>query len=246
MPQVLPTHVPAPRCVIGWDGTAYRAFAVDASGHIQADVLSSTLPAGAATAANQLTMITALQLIDDLRGALTSVWTDQLTVMANVSGTAQAVATRNEQQAQTTALELIDDLRNALQSVATDRLKVRGEDQLFSFRGVLAVAASGNPSGADGYIESPAVPAGQVWVVTTVIVRDATRALTEVDFVSYHDGTLYMFGTVVRAIAVNEPVPWSGHVYLDAGDTIRCDMTGCQAGDDCSMYCLGYRMTAET
>ena len=115
MPDVYPVHIPAPRCVIGWDGTAYRAFAVDASGHIQTDVLTSALPAGAATATHQLTMITALQLIDDLR--------------------------------------------NALQSVATDRLRVVGEDQLFSFRGVLAVATHGNPSGANGYIESPAVPA---------------------------------------------------------------------------------------
>jgi len=202
MPEVLPTHVPAPRCVIGWDGTAYRAFAVDASGHIQADVLSSTLPAGAATAAHQLTMITALQLIDDLR--------------------------------------------NALQSVATDRLKVRGEDQLFSFRGVLAVWTEGNPSAADGCIESPAVPAGQVWVVTAVVVRDVARALTEVDFVSNHDGTLYMFGAVVRAIAVSESVPWSGHVYLDEGDTIRSYMIGCQVGDTCRIYCVGYRMTVET
>ena len=202
MPQVLPTHVPAPRCVIGWDGTVYRAFAVDDSGHIQADVLSSTLPAGAATAAHQLTMITALQLIDDLR--------------------------------------------NALQSVATDRLKVRGEDQLFSFRGVLAVLTHDNPSGANGYIGSPAAPAGQVWVVTAMTVLDVTRALTGVEFNLYHDGVTYAFGAVYRAIAASEPVPWSGHVYLDAGDTIRGYMTGCQAGDDCSMYCLGYRMTAET
>ena len=246
MPQVLPSHVPAPRCVIGWDGTAYRAFAVDDSGHIQADVLSSTLPAGAATAANQLTMITALQLIDDLRGALTSVWTDQLTVMANVSGTAQAVATRNEQQAQTTALELIDDLRNALQSVATDRLKVRGEDQLFSFRGVLAVATFSNPSGDNGYIESPAVPAGQVWVMTAVTMVNGSRALTRVTFELRHDGVNYTFGAVTRAIAADEVVPWSGHVYLDAGDTFRGYMVGCQAGDTCGIRCVGYRMTAET
>jgi|GEM_PF-4731403 len=36
------------------------------------------LPPGAATAANQVTMITALQLIDDLRNALDSVATDEL------------------------------------------------------------------------------------------------------------------------------------------------------------------------
>ena len=158
MPQVLPSHVPAQRCVIGWDGTAYRAFAVDASG----------------------------------------------------------------------------------------RASVRGEDQLFSFQGVLAVRTYGNPSGADGYIESPAVPAGQVWVVTTVVVEDVTRALTVVKFYLRHDGTNYAFGNVFRAIAVGEMVPWSGHVYLGAGDAIRSYMVGCQAADTCQIQCVGYRMTAET
>lgn len=41
---------------------------------------SLPLPSGAATAANQATMITALQLIDDLRNALDSVGTDELDV----------------------------------------------------------------------------------------------------------------------------------------------------------------------
>ena len=158
MPEVLPTHVPAPRCVIGWDGTAYRAFAVDASG----------------------------------------------------------------------------------------RASVRGEDQLFSFQGVLAVRGGGNPSGDNGYIGSPAVPAGQVWVVTAMTVGDITRALTMVGFYVQHDGVLYAFGAVYRAIAAREPVPWSGHVYLGAGDTIQGYMMGCQAGDTCWIECVGYRMTAET
>ena len=158
MPQVLPTHVPAPRCVIGWDGTAYRAFAVDASG----------------------------------------------------------------------------------------RASVRGEDQLFSFQGVLAALTSGNPSGDNGYIESPAVPAGQVWVVTAITVEDASRGLTAVIFDSRHDGVSYPFAAVYRAIAQSEFVSWSGHLYLDEGDTIWAYMTGCQAGDECWMRCLGYRMTAET
>ena len=158
MPQVLPTHVPAPRCVIGWDGTAYRAFAVDASG----------------------------------------------------------------------------------------RASVRGEDQLFSFRGVLAVRTQSNPSGDNGYIESSAVPAGQVRVVTAVTVMDASRALTAIRFELFHDGTIHTFEAVYRAIAAAELVPWSGHVYLDEGDTIRGYMTGCQAGDDCWIQCVGYRMTAET
>lgn len=65
----------------------------DAAGHLQVDVLTSGLPAGSATAAHQVTMITALQLIDDLRGALDSVDTDELVV--NVDETVLQAATHN-------------------------------------------------------------------------------------------------------------------------------------------------------
>ena len=62
------------------DGVDHRPPIVDAAGHLQVDVLSSALAAAAATAAKQTTMITALQLIDNLVTALASVHTDQLRV----------------------------------------------------------------------------------------------------------------------------------------------------------------------
>ena len=53
MPSIYPEHAPMPRAFLAWDGGAYRVCSVDANGHLQLDVLSSALPAGAATAANQ-------------------------------------------------------------------------------------------------------------------------------------------------------------------------------------------------
>lgn len=53
MPEVIPEHAPMPRSFLAWDGTAYRVCTVDANGHLQVDVLSSALPAGAATAFTQ-------------------------------------------------------------------------------------------------------------------------------------------------------------------------------------------------
>ena len=68
----------------GWtvtiDGRTYRPALIDSAGHLQVDVLTSALPTGAATSAKQDTMITALQLIDDLRNALGTVATDDLRV----------------------------------------------------------------------------------------------------------------------------------------------------------------------
>lgn len=64
----------------GWCVNQWKQLVCDAAGHLQIDVVTSGLPAGAATAANQATMITALQLVDDLRGALDSIATDELLV----------------------------------------------------------------------------------------------------------------------------------------------------------------------
>jgi len=84
---LLPAPGGAPRLCYGWDGTDWRALTVDAVGNLQVDVAASALPAGAATAAKQDTMITALQVIDDLRGALDSVGTDELNVNIETSVT---------------------------------------------------------------------------------------------------------------------------------------------------------------
>lgn len=106
--RIYPAALPNPVTPVGYDGTNFRALLVDTTGrplivgtfngslgfplaqdpdgHLQVDALSSALPTGAATAANQLTEITALQLIDDLRNALGSVATDNLLVKAGLYG----------------------------------------------------------------------------------------------------------------------------------------------------------------
>ena len=77
---ILPFHPDTASAVITIDGVRYRVPIVDSDGHLQVDVLANVLPADAATATNQATMITALQLIDDLRAALDAVRTDRLNV----------------------------------------------------------------------------------------------------------------------------------------------------------------------
>ena len=74
-----------PRMLYASDGSKWYAILVDSDGHVKIDVVTSALPTDAATATNQTTMITALQLIDDLRAALGSVATDKLLV-ASKSG----------------------------------------------------------------------------------------------------------------------------------------------------------------
>lgn len=62
------------------DGILYRGALIDADGHLQVDVLSSILPAGAATAANQVLIIDDIELLGALLNALASEAADQLRV----------------------------------------------------------------------------------------------------------------------------------------------------------------------
>ena len=201
MPTVNPPKAPMPRALLGYDGTDFYVLRTDATGHLQIDVLTSALPAGAATAANQDTEITALQLIDNLY--------------------------------------------NALQSVATDRLRVRGENQLFSFKGVLCVARASGISGAGGYGDSDAVPAGEIWVVTTVSAGDSSSATTQHRFFNRHDGTDARFYTRVATIPAAEHSTWGGLTTLDEGDIVRAYFIGGLAGDTVRVELTGYRMTLE-
>jgi len=201
MALIIPVGAPSPRSVLGYDGADYYVLRVDATGHAQVDVLASDLPAGAATAAHQVT--------------------------------------------QNTALQLIDNLVNALQSVATDRLKVRGEDQLFTFKGVLASRNEGAISGAGGYIESGAVPAGEIWVLTNVVATDGTTATTAHTAYVMHDGaTVYLY-EARAAYAADVKSSWGGHAYLDVGDTVRVYFTGGLVADTVRVDILGHRMTVE-
>jgi len=128
---------------------------------------------------------------------------------------------------------------------ADGALQVRGEDQLFSFKGVLAVRVAAVISGANGFITSPAVPAGEVWVVTTITAQDSTSPTTSMEFWFDHDGTLVMIHAEWAAFVAWQGAVWSGHVYLDPGDFVRADFAGGLVGDNCFLYVTGYRMTLE-
>jgi len=234
---------------------------------LQIDTVTSALPAGAATeatlatlgteatlaafaaaaatAANQATMITALQLIDDLRNALDSVGTDELDVNVEASVLPTGAATAANQVIINTTVGLVALIRNALQTVDTDRLIVRGEDQLFSLHGVLALQRGVVISGADGYGDSLPVPAGEYWVVTTIAAFDNDSPCTEMIFYNRHDGINVGLHDEIRAFAITDRSTWSGMTVLDVDDVIRVDFPGALAGDDVYVEITGYRMTPE-
>jgi len=79
MPEVL-GNPPSPRVALFWNGAAWQWALVDAAGHLQIDTVTTALPVGAATAANQVIINTTVGLVALIRNALQSVATDRLKV----------------------------------------------------------------------------------------------------------------------------------------------------------------------
>lgn len=125
------------------------------------------------------------------------------------------------------------------------RLLVSGEDQLFTLADTLQVYVTGNPSGVDGYLESPAVGAGDIWCLTNVIVEDEDTDLTSSRVCRFSGGVGYCFGCTTRAVPKTDRVCWHGWEWAKEGDTIRATMLGCLAADTCHLWITGYKMTKE-
>ena len=111
-----------PSLLLSYDQTLVRAVLVDTSGKIIVSVPSVPLPAGAATADNQTTEITALQLIDDLQKALKTVNTDKVEVEASALPLPAGAATEVKQTQTNSLLNAISWLVNALESHDVDDL----------------------------------------------------------------------------------------------------------------------------
>jgi len=109
MNRVIPLFAQTATATIVIDGVTYRVPLIDAAGHLQVDVVSSALPALAATSTKQDTMITALQLIDDLQKALASDGTDRLNVNVHATGASEVksiyAATAGDSTTRATAIE---------------------------------------------------------------------------------------------------------------------------------------------
>ena len=142
-------------------------------------------------------------------------------------------------------VQAIEDLTHALQSVATDRLKVRGEDQLFSYKEALLDSTFGAVSGAGGYWQSTVVPAGEIWKVTNIRAVDDTSPTTSHLYSVRRAAADHWFEMITQAFAALGESWYHGHVWLDAGDAVRVYFVGGLVGDTCRLNLTGFRMTVE-
>lgn len=187
-----------------------------------------------------------LSNLQALLTALDSIDTDELVVNVDQSVLPPLAATTTNQATMITALQKLDDLQDALQSNALDRLLVRGMDQLFSIKSTLADHHVDFISGADGFVRSPAVPAGQYWIITTISVRDITSPVTKIHMSNRHDNVNVPIHEEIRAFAAGDRCSWAGTTILDPDDQLHVNYIGGLAGDTCTLDYTGYIITLET
>jgi hypothetical protein len=213
--KVIPTNMPHPVSMVGWDGTDFHILTIDPPGHLQIDVLSNALPTGAATAANQLTEITALQLIDDLRAALHSVNTDELQVNVEDSVLPTGAATAANQVTEITDLE-------------TMMLYDRGLSKVVNIVS-LVLAAHGVTT---RYTYT--VPANHRALLESICIRtDTPSAGTYVLVYCYIDSTLVtaLFVESTDTTYKSRMLNWSGEVWMTAGTELIIATLSTSVGD---------------
>lgn len=171
--------------ICGHDGTDWIKVLVDDLGKLQIEIATSALPDGAATSANQTTMITALELIDDLRGALDSVGTDELDVNVEASVLPTDAAT------QTTLASVLSEL----QSLLTE-LQLKAD---LTETQPVSAASLPLPSGA-------ATSANQTTMITALeLIDDLQGALGSVDTDDLQVDVKTMPTTTIQAAGGDKP-----------------------------------------
>lgn len=86
-----------------------------------------------------------------------------------------------------------------------------------------------------------AVPAGEVWVVTSVRAVNINTNNSEVEFGIY-DGTSRKGFYRTLLPGANKDMMWNGHVYLKEADYIQAIFYGCTLNDDIYVDIFGYKM----
>ena len=239
----------------------------DVTKYLNTVVKVCALPTGAATAAKQDEQTTLLESINLLTHALGMSGSDfllvkpgfvgienkYLTVDADghtqvdvlTSALPTGAATSAKQDTEITALQLIDDLRNALASVATDQLKVKGQDQLISYKSQVLYKYEFTATTAVMFVTSGAVPAGEIWHITAVALRNVNRAAPAITIGIKEDGDTYYWISSGSTAVMSAYYTSTAHMYLDAGNRVAGHISGCTVDDKIQMTICGFRMTKE-
>jgi len=213
----------------GWCVNQWKQLVCDAAGHLQIDVITSGLPAGGATAANQATMITALQLVDDLRAALNSVATDELDVVLDGQNLDVEVT-------QTAPADLTPGIEGWDGSAWHKLPMLWGYSARWAEIEGFTVTAAGTYT-----FTTAAVPAGYVYKLELATISNVTGARGEA-IISIYYGMVMWACAYKLAPGIREPTVFTGAITLCQGDQVRITQAACQVGDGIRVAVWGYKM----
>ena len=208
---------------------AIRSLEVDASDNLKSSVESPPLPTDAATATNQTTMITALQLIDDLRNALVDVGLDELRTY--FIGQAADVEVKQQEPADLTPGIHGWDGSDWKKLPMVWGYSDRYHEQVSELNAVV-----------NDTLDTTPVPAGYIHVVTSLSAFNATNAFSRLQVIT-------LTGTSTGPHSIDQTNPtagtaynWSGSLVLKEDDYIRAHFDGNTANDDLYLRVWGYKM----
>ncbi len=230
--------------LLGWDGADFRNVKVDSSGHLQVDVLANVLggdqatettlgtvkdrlgalttPAAGSTNKLLTDSLTALQLVDDLRGALDSVDTDELVVNVDESALPSGAATEAS----------VQGIEDAV------------PDQLLGYSNTYRETVSDLSADAGANtLQSSAVPSGKLHIITAITAFDVYNGVTSIDLSVRGIGSSV---TVARdaPVAADQSVAYSGYLVMRYPEFIAATFAGVTAADRIYLQIAGHVVTA--
>jgi len=187
----------------------------------------------------------AIEKLDDLQQALHSIAGDELDVIVESSALPTGAATEAKQDSILTELqEKVETADLNLDGSGNVGVVAPGGDRIFNIEEVVVDQYSQATGNGDTLVESAVVPAGKIWVITNVAVFHSDGADTRaVSVYVKHDGDLRL---IDKVFFLNAWVPylWSGHTYLDAGDSMAARAYGLATGNTVYLVICGYQMDA--
>jgi len=215
--------------ICGNDGTDWLKVLVDADGKLIIEVDTCALPSGAATSAHQLTMITALQSLQNLVGALHDVGLDEL----DIRFAGQAVDVEVKQQ---TPADLV------VAQHQYDGSAWRKSNLLWGYHDIWDENLGGTAGAAAYTANTSTIPAGEIWVCDFVSIRNTTRAITSLTVYTARASGAYVILNHLASPVASRPCVSRARQVLAAGDVVYVDAQGCTSGDNIQAGILGYKM----
>lgn len=90
-------------------------------------------------------------------------------------------------------------------------------------------------------LDSTKVPAGELWVITSIVAYVNPAGCTQIWLTTLTGGVMYPVDVVLTPAAF-QPAKFSGFLPLVPGEGIRAQFYGCTIGDDIRLRLNGYKM----